>query len=105
VHRIRTWTAQKHGSGAQGWPGSGWWRRLARSELTLESGEFNRSFDVLVRTCATSPPCCTIQALLELRPISLVIAGAALIHVVQGGDPSTAFQLTVPSLSDPGSPD
>jgi len=55
---------------------------LARSDLDLESGEFNRSFDVLGEdprylTAALHPR--NMQALLEARPIGLVINRAALV--------------------------
>ncbi|NIK57816.1 hypothetical protein [Kribbella shirazensis] len=55
---------------------------LARSDLTLESTEFNRSFDVIGEdarylTAVLHPR--TMQALLDARPVSLVIAGTALV--------------------------
>jgi hypothetical protein len=67
---------------------------LARSDLTLESAEFNRSFDVLgddarYLTALLHPR--TMQALLDARPVSLVIAGTAL--VLYDDQPLTAESL------------
>jgi hypothetical protein len=55
---------------------------LSRSDITLESAEFNRSFDVIGNdprylTAVLHPR--TMQALLDARPISLAIASTALV--------------------------
>lgn len=55
---------------------------LSRSDITLESAEFNRSFDVIGNdarylTAVLHPR--TMQALLDARPVSLAIASTALI--------------------------
>lgn len=55
---------------------------LSRSDITLESAEFNRSFDVVGNdgrylTDVLHPR--TMQALLDARPISLAIASTALV--------------------------
>ncbi|WP_350274453.1 hypothetical protein [Kribbella sp. HUAS MG21] len=68
---------------------------LARSDLTLESAEFNRSFDVIgddarYLTAVLHPR--TMQALLDARPVSLVVAGTAL--VLYADHPLTADALT-----------
>jgi hypothetical protein len=55
---------------------------LSRSDITLESAEFNRTFDVIGNdsrylTGVLHPR--TMQALLDARPISLAVAGTALV--------------------------
>ncbi|MET9274368.1 hypothetical protein [Kribbella sp. NPDC003557] len=68
---------------------------LTRSDLTLESAEFNRSFDVIgdeprYLTAVLHPR--TMQALLDARPVRLAIASTAL--VISRDEPLTAESLT-----------
>ncbi|MEU8221154.1 hypothetical protein [Kribbella sp. NPDC048915] len=68
---------------------------LTRSDVTLESGEFNRSFDVIgdeprYLTAVLHPR--TMQTLLDLRPIALAVASSAL--VLSRSQPLTPGLLT-----------
>ncbi|WP_433160445.1 hypothetical protein [Kribbella sp. CA-247076] len=68
---------------------------LSRSDLTLESADFNRSFDVIGNdarylTAVLHPR--TMQALLDACPIALAIAGTAL--VLYDDQPLTPESLT-----------
>ncbi|TCC31321.1 hypothetical protein [Kribbella sindirgiensis] len=68
---------------------------LTRSDLTLESAEFNRSFDVIgdeprYLMAVLHPR--TMQALLDARPVRLAIEGTAL--VLSRDEPLTAESLT-----------
>lgn len=68
---------------------------LSRSDITLESAEFNRSFDVIGNdarylTAVLHPR--TMQALLDARPISLAVASTA--WVLYDDQPLTPESLT-----------
>ncbi|MFI7064697.1 hypothetical protein ACIBL3_27140 [Kribbella sp. NPDC050124] len=68
---------------------------LSRSDITLESVEFNRSFDVIGNdarylTAVLHPR--TMQALLDARPVSLALASTAL--VLYDDQPLTPESLT-----------